>query len=193
MKANWAEKLQNKGIHTIKQNKGGIIMSGKAIGKNFDLGYAGNVSRNRDTVIVARVVKEETESILFGQAVVLNEDNTIQKIGADNTQEQCIGIAVREVKQTTNYITSEGAYHAGDACSILTRGCITVKCNKGTPKAGGKVYVRVEEDENMENGGVGEFEAEQDTGNIALENVIFTTGQIDKNNIAEITVLARRI
>ena len=28
-------------------------MSGKAIGKNFDLGYAGNVSRDRDNIIVS--------------------------------------------------------------------------------------------------------------------------------------------
>ena len=83
-------------------------MSGKAIGKNFDLGYAGNVSRDRDNIIVSRVVKQGEQDILFGQAVVLNEDNTIQKIGEENTQEQCIGIAIREVKQTTNYFTSEG-------------------------------------------------------------------------------------
>ncbi len=69
-------------------------MLGKAIGKNFDLGYAGNVSRNRDNVIISRVVKQGEKDILFGQAVVLNEDNTIQKISADNTQQQCIGIAV---------------------------------------------------------------------------------------------------
>ncbi len=168
-------------------------MSGKAIGKNFDLGYAGNVSRDRDNIIVSRVVSQETESILFGQAVALNEDNTIQKIGEENTQEQWIGIAVREVKQTTDYLTSAGAYNAGDACSILTRGSITVKCNKGTPKAGGKVYVRTTQSDSIENGGVGEFEAEKDTGNIELENVVFTTGQIDKNNIVEITVLTRRI
>ena len=165
-------------------------MLGKAIGKNFDLGYAGNVSRDRDNIIVSRVVKQGEQDILFGQAVVLNEDNTIQKIGADNTQQQCIGIAIREVKQTTNYFTSEGAYHQCDACSILTRGSITVKCNAGTPKAGGKVYVRVEKNDKGE---VGEFEAEQSTGNIELENVIFTTGQLDKNNIAEITILERRI
>lgn len=165
-------------------------MSGKAIGKNFDLGYAGNASRDRDNIIVSRVVKQGEQDIIFGQAVVLNEDNTIQKIGEENTQEQWIGIAVREVKQTTNYFTSEGAYHEGDTCSILTRGSMTVKCNAGTPKAGGKVYVRVEENDT---GVVGEFEAEQSTGNIELENVVFTTGQIDKNNIVEITVLARRI
>ncbi len=165
-------------------------MSGKAIGKNFDLGYAGNVSRNRDNIIVSRVVKQGETDILFGQAVVLNEDNTIQKIGEENTQEQCIGIAIREVKQTTNYFTSEATYHSGDTCSILTRGTATVKCNIGTPKAGGKVYVRVEENDT---GVIGEFEAEQYEGNIVLENVIFTTGQIDKNNIVEITILSRRI
>ena len=165
-------------------------MLGKAIGKNFDLGYAGNVSRNRDNVIISRVVKQGEKDILFGQAVVLNEDNTIQKIGTDNTQQQCIGIAIREVKQTTNYFTSECAYHSGDTCSILTRVTATVKCNIGTPKAGSKVYVRVEENDT---GVVGEFEAEQSTGNIVLENVIFTTGQIDKNNITEITILSRRI
>lgn len=163
-------------------------MSGKAIGKSVNLGYAGNVSRNGDNIIIARAVGESTDSILFGQAVALNEDNTIQKINTDN--QNCIGIAVREVKQTTDYMMSEGAYQQGDTCSILTRGCVTVKCNAGTPKAGGKVYVRVEKNNT---GVVGEFEAEQDTGNIELENVIFTTGQIDKNNIVEITILTRRI
>ena len=61
-------------------------MLGKAIGKNFDLGYVGNVSRNRDNVIISRVVKQGEKDILFGQAVVLNEDNTIQKISADSGQ-----------------------------------------------------------------------------------------------------------
>ena len=56
-------------------------MSGKAIGKNFDLGYAGNVSRDRDNIIVSRVVKQGEQEILLGQAVVFKEDNTIQKIG----------------------------------------------------------------------------------------------------------------
>ena len=46
-------------------------MLGKAIGKNFDLGYVGNVSRNRDNVIISRVVKQGEKDILFGQAVVL--------------------------------------------------------------------------------------------------------------------------
>lgn len=55
------------------------------------------------------------------------------------------------------------------------------------------MYVRTTQSESIENGGVGEFEAEQDTGNVELENVIFTTGQLDKNNIAEITILERRI
>ena len=72
----------------------------------------------------------------------------------------------------------------------MTRGTATIKCNAGTPKAGGNVYVRIEE---SDTGVVGEFEAEQSAGNIALENVVFTTGQIDKNNIVEITILSRRI
>ena len=168
-------------------------MSGKAIGKNFDLGYQGNVSRNRDSIIVAKAVKENTDTILFGQAVVLNEDNTIQKIGESNTEQQCIGVAVREVKQATDYISSAGAYEPGDACSILTRGTVTVCCNHGTPKAGGKVYVRIKENTAIPNGVIGEFEAEEDTGNtLELSNVVFTTGQLDRNHIAEITILTRK-
>ena len=38
-------------------------MSGKTIGKNFDLGYAGNVSRDRDNIIISRVVKQGEEDI----------------------------------------------------------------------------------------------------------------------------------
>ena len=168
-------------------------MSGKAIGESFNLGYAGTVSRNNDNIIISKAVKSE-EEILFGQALALEDDNTVRVVKEGDTSDKFIGIAVREVKQAINYYDNAGGYLANDNVDILTRGTITVKCNHGTPKAGENVYLRIKENSDIVNGIVGEFEAEADGENtILLENVKFTTGQIDNNNITEIVILTRNI
>ncbi len=167
-------------------------MSGKAIGKTLDIGYAGTVSRSQDCIISNRAVNKESNEIVFGQAVVLEGDNTVRKIKTGDTADKFFGIAIREVKQTTDYISSSGSYLPSSPCEILERGTVVVKCNNGTPKAGGKVYVRIDINESVQKGVVGEFEAVEDTDKtVELSNVVFTTGKVDTNGNVEITILTR--
>ena len=168
-------------------------MPGKAIGKKLNYGFVGTVSRNPDNIIGARRLNADSEKVVFGQAVALNTDNSIALISADNA-DNFIGFAVRIVKQTTDYMSSQGFYNPGDTVDVLTRGNMTVSCNNGTPTAGGDVYVRVAANAAIPNGVAGEVEAAADGENtVLLDNVKFTTDQIDGNNMTEIAILTRKI
>jgi hypothetical protein len=174
-------------------------MPGSVIGKLMNLGYAGSVSRSAEAIIDNRTVKSvlnagnETEpSINFGDPVILNSDNTYSKFGATGTMAAFIGVAVREVKQATDYFATTGAYLPGQPADVLARGDITVVCNVGTPTAGGKVYIRTVANGAIPTGVVGGFEAAADgTNSIEITNARWTTGNIDSNKVAEITLLSR--
>ena len=85
-----------------------------------------------------------------------------------------------------------GNYKNSEPCDVISRGTVTVVCNVGTPTAGGSVYLRIAENEAIPNGVIGGFEAAADgTNTIELTNVKFTTGDIDTNKIAEVTMLTR--
>lgn len=165
-------------------------MPGAAIGKVLNLGYAGNVSRQADAIITQRPAKGDP--ISFGDPVILNPDNSYTKFGATNIAAQFAGIAVREVKQATDYYPTGGNYKNSEPCDVISRGTVTVICNVGAPTAGGSVYLRIAENEAIPNGVIGGFEAAADGINtIELTNVKFTTGDIDTNKIAEVTMLTR--
>ena len=168
-------------------------MPGSAIGESLNLGFAGTISRNPDNIITARRLDENSDKVFFGQAVALNADNSVSLV-SDTNKENFIGFAAREVKQTTDYSSSQGCYNPGDALDILIRGNMTVKCNAGTPTAGGKVYVRVAENPSIPAGIIGEIEAESDGSNtVLLDGIKFTTGKLDANRITEISILSRKI
>lgn len=168
-------------------------MPGFAIGKSLNLGYPGNISRSSDAVISNRLVRStDTDNINFGDPVVLNADNTVSTFGATGTAATFLGIAVREVKQNTDYFTSQGFYSPGQPCDVAERGTLTVTCNVGTPTAGGAVYVRIAANAAFPNGVVGGFEATADgTNTIQLTNVKWKTGKLDANKVAEVTILTR--
>jgi len=168
-------------------------MPGKVIGKSLNLGYPGSVSRSADAIITARMIRDtDTEEIAFGEAVVLNSDNTYSKFGADGTADAFVGVAVREVKQSTDYFSEQGTYKPGQPCDVLERGSVTVFCNVGTPTAGGAVHLRIVENPSFPNGVVGGFEAAADGANtIKLPGVKWKTGKTDTNKVAEITILSR--
>lgn len=176
-------------------------MPGAAIGIELNLGYPGTVSRSVDTIITAKKIKsrkykdqELASSIAFGEAVILNEDNTYSKFGENNTAKDFIGIAVREVKQTIDYHSSTGEYLPNEIMDVLNRGSITVNCNNGTPTAGGKVFIRIKENPAIPDGKVGQFEAIADTENtIEIPNLKWATNKLDKNSVAEVTILTRTI
>lgn len=174
-------------------------MPGSVIGKELNLGYAGTVSRSIDSIITPRVVKSkinngiETEpNIAFGEPVALNSDNTYSRFGATGTAATFAGIAIREVKQATDYYAANGAYLPGEICDVIERGSVTVVCNAGTPTAGGKVYVRIAANASVPNGVIGQFEAAADGANtIEIPNARWKTGKLDSNKVAELTIINR--
>lgn len=176
-------------------------MPGAAIGIELNLGYPGTVSRSVDTIITARKLqsniqdgKETASPVGFGEAVVLNSDNTYSKFRESSTAKDFVGIAVREVKQTTDYYSSAGAYLPNEIMDVLNRGSITVNCNNGTPTAGGKVFIRIKGNQAIPNGKVGQFEAIADADNtVEIPNLKWATNKLDKNRVAEVTILTRTI
>ena len=167
-------------------------MPGSTIGIKLNNGYAGTVSRTADCVIQNRIAKGT--DIAFGQAVILNEDNTFSIVGAATTAAQIAGIAVREVIQANVFNPqSNPNYVANMPCDVLVRGQCTVKCKRGTPKAGDPVYVRIKPNVAYQDSLVGDFEAANDAGNvIAVSNIEWTTGILDANKVAEVTVKTRQ-
>lgn len=169
-------------------------MPGSVIGITFNIGYPGSFARNADCIILNRGVKAtDTANINFGDPVVLNSDNTVSKFGASNTAAQFAGIAVREVKQAQDYYSPAGYYKPGTPADFLTRGGIAVQVNNGTPTAGGAVYLRTVAGSLATPVGGFEAAAASDGGTtVLLTNTVFTTGNMDSNNIAEVTILSRQ-
>ena len=74
--------------------------------------------------------------------------------------------------------------------SVFKRGCINVLCNVGTPKLGGKVYIRTVANDTIPTGIVGGFEASADEGKtVELTNCEWH-GEKDANGVAEIRIMS---
>lgn len=178
----------------------------------LNVGFPGQPSRTGDLVIASRQANSSNaHAISFGAAVVLIGDSAggtwrsaadFIAQGGTFTAASFAGVAIREVKTNLAYISLEqngsnapivGSYVAGEMAEALERGSITVVINVGTPQAGGIVYVRKTANGAIPAGIVGGFEAAADGSNtVALNNVVFRTGVLDANNVAEITLLTRQ-
>lgn len=165
-------------------------MPGKTIGIMMNNGYAGTQSRTADAIIQNRVAEG---TIAFGQAVVLTDTNKWRLVKTGDTAAVVAGVAVREVVQANTFDPqSNPDYVAGMPCDVMTRGNCTVKCQRGTPKSGTAVYVRITANSQYPDAVVGGFEAQADDGNtIQVPNIEWTTGVIDANNNTEITIKTR--
>lgn len=168
-------------------------MPGTAIGINLGLGYAGTPTRQDDNVIRNRISGETSANIVFGAPVVLASDNTYKNWAADSTAATFAGVAVANVKTNQTAYASgsigSGYYSPKQAVDVLERGSIMVFCKTGTPTAGGKVYIRT-----VASGGklVGDFEAVADsTNSVEITNAKWTSGKMDSNKLAEVTILNR--
>jgi hypothetical protein len=169
-------------------------MPGSVVGKGLNLGYPGNVSRSADAIINNRVVKlTDSVGLNFGDPAILNSDNTYSKFGAGNTATQFAGVAVREVKQSVSYTgNGQGTYAPGEPCDVIGRGTVIVTCSVGTPTAGGEVYLRTILNAGIPLGVVGGYEAAADsTNSVLITNAKWTTGKMDANRAAEVTILSR--
>jgi hypothetical protein len=189
-------------------------MSGTVIGVSLNLGYVGKISRNADNVVSSRAVKsilngssvETLAAVPFGKAVVLNTDNTFSLFGQAGSGVTAAaaaafaGIAVGEVKQMTSYgnVSGAGEYAPNEACDVLQRGSTTVYCTdyaNNDATAGGAVYICTDAGSGTLT--KGEFYATATPTGIGngvvaeLTNCKWTTGKVDANGVAEITIKTR--
>lgn len=165
-------------------------MPGKTIGITMNVGYAGTQSRTADAIIQNRIAAGD---IKFGQAVTLTTDNKWELVKAGTTAADVAGIAIREVVQANTFNPQSNPDYMKDTpCDVLTRGNCTVKCQRGTPVSGAAVYVRIAANATYPDAVVGGFEATADSTNtIQVTNIEWTTGVMDSNNMAEVTVKSR--
>ena len=162
-----------------------MALTPQTIGLNMSHGFAGSYARQPD-MIVNTAPLGGTEIIPFGTPLVRGENGAVLPMGTGNTGNQFIGVAGREVKSPAEFFSqSVGQYAPEEAVSVFQRGCINVKCQKGSPSIDGTVYVRVTASGNYVVGG---FEAEADGANtVALSNAQWN-GPTDSNGVAELRI-----
>jgi hypothetical protein len=191
-------------------------LPGTAIGITMNVGYPGTYSRNGDNITNGRqVTPTDTVGPLFGDAVFLIGNATggtfssIEAVmiggtytptmteGTSSSSAVFAGIAVREVlTNATSYLSQNAvtAYVPGNICDVLVRGSIVVQTSNpksaALPIAGGAVYLRIST--NGAGTAVGAFEYAADGGHtLQLTNCWWTTGVVDANGAAEITIQTR--
>lgn len=157
----------------------------QTIGLNMSHGFAGSYARQPD-MITNTAPLGGTVAIVFGTPLVRGENGAVVPMGSGNTGNQFIGVAGREVKSPAElYSQNVGQYAPGEPVSVFQRGCINVKCQKGTPTVDGTVYVRVTASEGHPAGG---FEAEADGADtVALPNAQWN-GPADNHGVAELRI-----
>lgn len=157
----------------------------QTIGLNMSHGFAGSYARQPDMIVNTAPLGGDTP-VVFGTPLVRGENGAVLPMGSGNAGEQFVGVAGREVKTAAEFYTQNaGQYAPKEAVSVFQRGCINVKCQKGTPAVDGSVYVRVTAGGAYQPGG---FEAEADgTNTVALLNAQWN-GPADANGVAELRI-----
>lgn len=176
-------------------------------------GYLGQVSRLGERVITARPVLATAASpVSFGDPVVIIPNATsglgdsYQSVadfiagGGTFTAARFAGVANREVKTNVQFTTlfntnnvTINSYGIGEMAEALERGSVTVLIHAGlVPLSQGPVYIRTVLNGAIPTGVVGGFEGAADgTNSILIPGVVFRTGLVDVNGVAEITLLNR--
>ena len=162
-----------------------MALTPQTIGLNMSHGFSGSYARQPD-MIVNTAPLGGTEIIPFGTPLVRGENGVVLPMGTGNTGNQFIGVAGREVKSPAEFFNQNaGQYAPEEPVSVFQRGCINVKCQKGSPSIDGTVYIRVTASGNYVVGG---FEAEADGANtVALSNAQWN-GPADSNGVAELRI-----
>ena len=123
----------------------------------------------------------------------MTNDNKWDNVVEGTAAAQIAGIAVREVVQANTFDPqSNPDYMAETPCDVMVRGNCTVKCQRGTPKSGAAVYVRVKANATYHDAVVGGLEATaDDEKTVQVTNIEWTTGVMDANGMTEITIKTR--
>lgn len=157
------------------------------IGTEMPHGFAGSYARQPDMIVSTRPAGA---LLTFGAAVKYDTAGTVVPMGAGDTADAFVGVAAREVKSALSYLDQNtGRYAEKEAVPVFQRGAVNVICQKGTPKLGGAVYIRIAANASYPTATVGGFEAEADGANtVQLENCQWA-GPADANKVAELRIL----
>jgi len=169
-------------------------MGGSVIGIKMGYGYPGTYARGGDTYIMSRPVVASGADVPFGAAVALNADGTFQKFGASDTLAKFAGIAVREVKQATDFYAAMGVYKAKEAMDVIERGNVAVTCVEGTPDPTKGVYVCTVSATNTLPGDLVSVAVPAGTSagtTIQLTNCRWVGVDTDSNKVAELAIVSR--
>lgn len=163
----------------------------QVIGNSLTFGFAGSYARQPDMIVNTRPAGGEA-AIPFGTPLKYDGSKAVVPMGAAATAAEFVGVAGREFKSSLTYLDqSQGTYAPGEPVSVFQRGSIQVKCQRGEPAVGGKVYVRITYNESYTGAVVSGFEAEADSDKtIELTNAQWG-GPKDANGVAELVILTR--
>jgi hypothetical protein len=168
-------------------------MPGASIGTSLPFGYGGTISRQTPAPsIEAKPVADDSDNILFGQPVVLNSDNTFDAPTSTTlTAANFAGVAVAVAQQNNTYPpdNASGFFAPESMADVMQSGVIIVQVQRGTPTAGGAVYVRTQLSTESPALVIGGFEAQADgSQTVQLTNCSWNTGIVDANGMAELKV-----
>ena len=157
------------------------------IGTAMPHGFAGSHARQPDMIVNTRPAGAE---IPFGSALKYSDSGAVLPMGEGDEAAAFVGVAARELKSALNYLDQNtGAFAANEAASVFQRGAVNVLCQKGTPRLGGAVYIRVAANADDPGAAVGGFEAEADDGNTVQLTGCQWAGPADANKVAELRIL----
>lgn len=161
----------------------------QSIGAAMAHGFSGSYARQPDSIISTRPAGG-AEQIPFGAPLKYNADGAVIPMGPGDGAAQFAGVAAREVKSALSYLEQgAGAYAPGEAVPVLQRGAINVKCQNGSPKLGGRVYVRVTANASIPTAAAGGFEAAADGANTVELTGCQWAGPADAGGVAELRIL----
>ena len=157
------------------------------IGISMPHGFAGSYARQPDMVVNTRPAAAD---IPFGTPLKYDGKGGVTPMGAGDAAAAFVGVAAREIKSALSYLDqSAGRYGSKEAVPVFMRGAVNVICQKGGPKLGGAVYIRIAESDSCPGAAVGGFEAEADGSNtVQLANCQWA-GPADVNKVAELRIL----
>lgn len=162
------------------------------IGATMPHGFAGSYARQPDMIVGTRIAGGDA-AIDFGAPLEYDAKGNVVPMGASSTAAQFVGVASCELKSALTYLEqAPGRYMPGEPTAVFQRGAVNVHCQKGTPKLGGPVYVRVAANASVPSAKVGGFEAEADAtpaNTVKLTNCQWS-GTADANGIAEMRIMA---
>lgn len=159
--------------------------------EDVNLGLVGTISRTDNLLIDPVFFKDGTKAVTVGRAVKLNAKGKAEYLTTADDVTNGLFYGVLSRAYPTNTIDDpslgEDLRPTNEPLDCVRKGFLLVKCVKGTPVKGGKVYIYT-----TANGGnkVGDFSAEADSTNTTeLKGVTFASNLIDTNKVTEIVIL----